>query len=350
MPDDLIRQINLALNGEQETEEPPVVKKSATPKSTSNEKDDQKAAHETKPLNKPPTVQERQATNLAEYNPMVRATLIEKLTNLAGELSISKAQMEQQQGTLKNHLEEMEQTVIRLREQLRRLEIETEAQIISHFSGTKEMDENKEFDPLELDRFSTLQQLSRSLIESVNDLCNIQESLTNQKRQSDFLLIQQSRIGAELQENLMRSFMIPFAAAPIYADLQQTARQTAEELDKEVNLVINGENTPFEITVLESIKAPSEHLLRNAIYHGIEEAEKRQQAGKPRIGKITLDLFREGTELIIRLSDDGSGLDLPAIRQKAEQQGLIQPDTDIDDHELMQLILKSGFSTRKKGW
>jgi chemosensory pili system protein ChpA (sensor histidine kinase/response regulator) len=346
MPEDLIQKINSALGGEeQETEEAPV-KKAATPASKEEPpSDEDKAADETTTIDKQPIDKEGESIENAEDRIRVRGSLIDKLTNLAGELSISRAHMEQQQGTIKNHLEEMEETVIRLRDQLRRLEIETEAQIISHFSGTKELDENEEFDPLELDRFSTLQQLSRSLMESVNDLSNIQEYLKNQTRQSDSLLIQQSRIGAELQENIMRTRMIPFAR--ISPRLQRIARLTARELHKQVNFVINGENTEFERTVLDRIVAPHEHLLRNAIKHGIEDAPTRQQAGKPSIGKITIDLFREGTELIIRLSDDGSGLDLPAIRKKAEQQKLIQPDMVIDDHELMQFILQSGFSTAK---
>jgi chemotaxis protein histidine kinase CheA len=329
MPDDLIRQINSALNGEQETEEPPVVKKSATPKSTSNEKNAPN-------IDKQPTDQERETTRIR-----VPASLIDKLTNLAGELSISKAQMEQQQGIIKNHLAEMEQTVIRLRDQLRRLEIETEAQIISHLSGTKELNENEEFDRLELDRFSTLQQLSRSLMESVNDLCNIQQDLTNHTRQSESLLIQQSRLGAKLQENIMRTRMTPFAR--ITSRLERTARQTAKELDKSIDFVINGKNTEFEITVLSRIKAPLEQLLKNAIQHGIEA----KRAGKSSTGQITLDLFREGTELIMRFSDDGRGLDLSAIRQKAEQLGLIQPNTVIDENELIPFILESNLSTTK---
>jgi len=340
MPEDLIKQINSALGAEEQgTEEAPVVKESADPKSTSDEEEAEKAPHDLK------TTDNKLNDDNAEDRIRVRATLIDKLTNLAGELSISRAHMEQQQGAIKNQLVEMEETVIRLRDQLRRLEIETEAQIISHFSGSKEMDDNEEFDPLEMDRFSTLQQLSRSLIESVTDLSNIQDYLKNQARQSDSLLIQQSRFGAELQENIMRTRMIPFAR--ISPRLQRIARLTARELHKQVNFVINGENTEFERTVLDRIVAPHEHLLRNAIKHGIEDAPTRQQAGKSSIGKITIDLFREGTELIIRLSDDGSGLDLAAIRKKAELVGFIKTDTVISDNELMQFILEPGFSTAK---
>lgn len=280
----------------------------------------------------------------AEDRIRVKVTLIDKLTNLAGELSISRAHMEQQQGAVKNNLVEMEQTVVRLRDQLRRLEIETEAQILAHFS-TVGPDNNEEFDPLELDRFSVIQQLSRSLMESVSDLLNIQDFLKILTRQTDSLLIQQTRMGAELQEGIMRTRMIPFAR--ISPRLQRIARLTARELHKQIDFFINGENLEFERTVLNRIVAPLEHMLRNAIGHGIEDAPTRQQAGKPTVAKITIDLFKEGSELIVKLSDDGGGLNLHAIRQKAEERLLLKADAVISDKELMQFILEPGFSTAK---
>jgi len=347
MPEDLIEQINAAMGPEEEEAEAALVNlnKPATPEPTIREDKKPQEEQYLKIIDKQLKEKEKELFDSAEDRIRVRATLIDKLTNLVGELSISRAHVEQQQGAIKNNLLEMEQTVIRLRDQLRRLGIETEAQIISHFSGSKGSDEDEEFDPLELDRFSTMQQLSRSLMESVGDLMEIQEFLKTMTRQSDSLLVQQSRIGAQLQENIMRTRMIPFSR--ISPRLQRIARLTARELHKQVDLVINGENTEFERTVLNRIVAPHEHLLRNAIKHGIEDAPTRQQAGKSSMGKITIDLSREGTELIIKLSDDGGGLDLPAIRKKAEEQGFIKPNTVVSDHELMQFILESGFSTAK---
>jgi len=274
----------------------------------------------------------------------VRASLIDKLTNLAGELSISRAHLEQQQGSIKGNIGEMEQTVMRLRDLLRRLEIETEAQIISHYGHAEEDDE--EFDPLEMDRFSLLQQLSRSLMETVNDLINIQDSLKMQNRQTDSLLLQQSRIGAELQDGIMRTRMVPFAR--ISPRLQRIARLTSKELRKQVVFNINGEAIEFERTVLNRIVAPLEHMLRNAIGHGVEEAETRQQAGKPAAATINIDLEKESSDLIVRLSDDGGGLNLPAIRKKAEERGLLKPGEIISDQDLMQFILEPAFSTAKE--
>jgi chemosensory pili system protein ChpA (sensor histidine kinase/response regulator) len=327
IPTDLIKQINAALGVEGATPaDAPPVQKTTDEDSSQFDKAQEK---------------DEAPTDSGEERIRVKATLIDKLTNLAGELSISRAHMEQQQEDFKNNLVEMDQTVIRLREQLRRFEIETEAQILSHFE-----DDDKEFDPLELDRFSDIQHLSRSLGESVDDLMNIQDYLKTLTRQSESLLLQQSNIGAELQDCIMRTRMIPFAR--ISPRLQRIVRREAREQKKQVKFIVNGEKIEFERTILDRVVTPLEHMLRNAIGHGVEDAKTRQQAGKPSVAQITIDISREGAELIIKLSDDGAGLNLPAIRKKAEKQGLIQPDTVINDHDLMQLILKAGFSTAKK--
>ncbi len=281
----------------------------------------------------------------------VGMALIEKLTNLAGELSISRAHLEQQQGSVKNNLSEMEQTVVRLRDQLRRLEIETDAQILSHFHSIPATDKRptseEEFDPLELDRFSVMQQLSRSLMETINDLLNIQDFLKTLTRQSDTLLSQQNRMGTELQDAIMRTRMSPFSMVSLR--LQSLVRKTAKELCKPVDLVISGKNVEFERTVLDQVVELMEHLLRNAIVHGVEkDATTRQQAGKLATAKITIDISKEGSELVLKVSDDGAGLNLPKIRQKAEQLKLIEPHAVINDDDLMRFILEQSFSTVKK--
>ncbi len=331
MPEDLIKKLETSFDNENDAEES--IKISST----------LSQPQEITKIDKQINEKEAELVDSVDDRIRVRATLIDKLTNLAGELSISRAHMEQQQGVIKNNLGEMEQTVVRLRDQLRRLEIETEAQIISHFSGSEE--DNTEFDLLELDRFSVMQQLSRSLLESISDLTSIEDSLKTTTRQSDTLLVQQSRIGAELQENIMRTRMVPFSR--VSPRLQRIARLTARELRKQADFSIEGENIEFERTVLNRIVAPLEHMLRNAIGHGIEDAQTRKQAGKSSIAKVTVSIAKEGAELIVELSDDGAGLNLAAIRQKAEERGLIQPDTVVGDHELMQFVLEPSFSTAK---
>jgi chemosensory pili system protein ChpA (sensor histidine kinase/response regulator) len=367
-PDRLIAQIDAALTGEVlppepkiETLQPAVVlqpsvePKKIKPQVTEEVEVAPKLGMTEKNVDK---TSDKAAADKAEKDEMaeggedrirVRVTLIDKLTNLAGELSILRAHLEQQQAAVKNNISEMEQTVVRLRDQLRRLEMETETQIISHFREVEKVVaqplEHHEFDLLELDRFSLMQQLSRSLMESISDLVSIQDYLKTLSRQTDTLLIQQSRVGAELQDSIMRTRMIPFSR--ISPRLQRITRLTARELHKQIDFVVNGEEIEFERTVLNRMVAPLEHMLRNAIGHGVEEVAVRQQSGKPPTARVIIDISKESTDLIIKMSDDGAGLNLPVIRKKAEERGMIQPGAVVSDHELMQFILEPSFSTAK---
>jgi chemosensory pili system protein ChpA (sensor histidine kinase/response regulator) len=283
----------------------------------------------------------------------VRASLIDKLTNLAGEMSIQRAHMEQQQGAVKSNLNEMEQTVMRLRDLLRRLEIETEVQIMSHIGGQHYAtalpmpgEENADFDPLEMDRFSTMQQLSRSLLETVTDLQSIQDNLKTLTRQNEHLLIQQSRVGGDLQDSIMSTRMVPFSQ--LSPRLQRIARLTSRELKKQVVFSINDDNIEFERTILNRIVAPLEHMLRNAIGHGVETPDQRKAAGKPVSATVRVELSQEGSELLIRMTDDGAGINTEAIRKKAEKKGMLQPGNEISENELIQFILEPAFSTAEK--
>lgn len=275
----------------------------------------------------------------------VRADLLDELVNFAGEVSIYRSRIEQQVGTFRYNLTEMEQTISRLGEQMRRFEIETEAQIMYRFeeSGT-EYDEA--FDPLEMDRFSNMQQLSRALLESLSDLNSIQGLLDNQTRESETLLLQQSRVSTELQEGLMRTRMVPFSLH--LPRLRRLVRQTSSEVKKDVNLVVSGEDGELDRSVLDRVLPALEHMLRNAVDHGMETPAQRKKSGKAEAGTIHIAISREGTEIVIRISDDGKGIDLGAIRDKAIERGLMKEGSDLTDKEVLRFILESGFSTAQK--
>ncbi len=271
----------------------------------------------------------------------VDADLLEELLNSAGEISIFRARLGQQVSSIDFNLKELEQTVVRLKEQLRKLEIETEKQILHRHE--QEMDAKADFDPLELDRYSTLQQLSRALAESVSDVESLQKLLHEQNREADTLLIQQSRIATEIQDGLMRTRMVPFRQQA--QRLSRIVRQTATEYGKQAELEIQGEGGELDRQVLERMMGPFEHLVRNAVIHGIESIEERTRSGKPETGRVRMSLRREGSEVVIELGDDGAGLNVSAIRSKAEMQGLVQPGASMSDDEAMQMIFEPGFST-----
>jgi len=276
----------------------------------------------------------------------VRAELLDRLVNNAGEVSIFRARLEQQNGDLSFNLSELDQTVSRLRDQLRNLEMETEAQILFRYEREKELGEEdveKAFDPLELDRFSNMQQLSRSLIETVNDLASIKELMEELTRDNETLLLQQFRVATDLQDGLLRTRMVPFSQ--VIPRLHRIVRQTCNQLGKNASLELQGTEGEMDRGILDRILAPLEHLLRNAVSHGIESPRERSAAGKDKAGVILLSLMREGTDVLITVADNGAGLKLENIRRRAIEKGLLNSHAEISDNDLMQIILEPGFST-----
>jgi chemosensory pili system protein ChpA (sensor histidine kinase/response regulator) len=272
----------------------------------------------------------------------VQSEMLDNMVNHAGEINIYRARMEQQISDYRFNLSELDQTINRLREQLRQLEMETEAQILHRYEQESDQ-RNADFDPLEMDRYSNLQQLSRSLIESISDLSSLQDLMENTTRDSETLLLQQSRVSTELQENLIRTRMIPFVS--LSPRLRRIARQAARQLDKKVEVSLVGEDGEMDRAVVERIIAPLEHMLRNSVAHGIELPRVRKAAGKPVTGNIDIEFERDGSEIVLRITDDGAGMNIEAIRNRAVERGMITAEADLPDEDIIQFVLQTGFST-----
>jgi chemosensory pili system protein ChpA (sensor histidine kinase/response regulator) len=227
---------------------------------------------------------------------------------------------------------------------LRKLDMETETQILFRHER-EDTDAAEEFDPLELDRYSRIQQLSRSLMESVSDLLNLKEGIGSLARQSETLLRQQARVSTDLQEALMRTRMVPFSS--VLSRLRRVVRQNAEQMGKSATLRVEGTEGEMDRSVLDRLIAPIEHMLRNSLAHGIETAAERAQVDKPEVGSIDLRFAREGNQVVLEVRDDGRGIDLAAVRRKAAETGLLSEADDpaVSDHDAMQLIFEPGFST-----
>jgi chemosensory pili system protein ChpA (sensor histidine kinase/response regulator) len=277
----------------------------------------------------------------------VAADLMDKLVNYAGEISIYRSRLEQQMSAVRFNLKEVDATVHRLKEQLRKMDMESEAQMMSRYQSASSSKAASDFDPLELDRFSNMQQLSRALAESVSDLLNLHEMLDDSVRQADGLLTQQSRVATDLQEGLMQTRMTPFGqAAP---RLRRVVRAAATETGKKARLRLRmaGSSDHLDRNVLERITAPLEHMLRNAVAHGIEPPRQRRRAKKAEEGEITVTVEAEATEFVIRVEDDGAGIDLEAVRKRAIERGLLNAEDEVQAQRLVQFIRESGFSTAK---
>jgi chemosensory pili system protein ChpA (sensor histidine kinase/response regulator) len=271
----------------------------------------------------------------------VDADLLDQLLNNSGEASIARARLEQQIGSIDFNVGELSRTVTRLKEQLRKLELETEAQILHRYE--EEGGQKSDFDPLEMDRYSSIQQFSRGLAETANDVGSIQQLLENLTKDTQNLLTQQARTINELQNGLMRTRMVPFQRH--VQRLARIVRQAATDTGKKADLAIEGASGELDRQVLERMMPPFEHMLRNAVAHGIEKPEDRRKAGKNEQGTITIALHREGSEVVVEVSDDGAGMNLKAIRDKGISLGMVRADQQLSDEDIMQLVLEPGFST-----
>jgi chemosensory pili system protein ChpA (sensor histidine kinase/response regulator) len=271
----------------------------------------------------------------------VDADLLDTMLNNAGEVSIFRARLDQQVNSIDFNLAELARTVTRLKDQLRGLEMETEAQVLNRHQDIEPR--RDDFDPLELDRYSALQQFSRALAETSSDVASIQGLLETLTREAQNLLTQQARVITELQNSLMRTRMVPFQRH--VQRLTRLVRQAANDTGKRAELAVQGAAAELDRQMLERMVAPLEHMLRNSVVHGIETPDRRALLGKPDVGRISISLERDGAEIVIVVADDGSGINVKLIREKAIALGLTDAHAKLTDEEAVQLILEPGFST-----
>ncbi|HEY9209620.1 MAG TPA: Hpt domain-containing protein [Acidovorax sp.] len=277
----------------------------------------------------------------ANQSVRVRAQLLDRLVNQAGEVMISRSRLDVRLGQFRNSLTDLSGNLDRLRQQLRDIEVQSESQMQSRLALSK--DSAAGFDPLEFDRFTRVQELTRMMAESVNDVATVQRNLQRTMEGAEDDLIAQGRQARELQRDLLRTRMVEFEG--ISERLYAVVRQASKETGKQIKLDITGGSIEMDRGVLDRMTPAFEHLLRNCVAHGIEAPEARVAAGKPTSGTITVDLRHEGNDVSVEFRDDGAGLDLKRIREKALAQGIVQADAEISDAEAANLIFMPGLST-----
>ena len=273
------------------------------------------------------------------------ASDLDEIINLSGESTVFRTRVEAEVTNLNNTIGELENTIDRIQMLARRLDVETQAQIVFRKEKIAEAEFPKDFDPLEMDRYSMLQQLSRQLNESASDLRDLRGTLSSNNSDTLSLLTQTSRLQSELNDRLIRTRMVPFGR--LIPRLQRMTRQIATELEKKVQLhtgVLEGE---LDRNVLNQILPALEHVLRNAIDHGIETNEERLELNKDPAGRIRLEVQRDGAQVVIKIADDGRGINLDKVKQRALANGFIDANqaATMQDAEIADLIFMPGFST-----
>ncbi len=271
----------------------------------------------------------------------VRPELLDRLVNQAGEVMISRSRMESELVTLRGSLRDLTGNLDRLRQQLRDLELQAETQMQSRLAQAREADQS--FDPLEFDRFTRVQELTRMMAESVNDVATVQRNLQRAVEATEDGLVAQSRQTRELQRDLLRTRMVEFEG--ISERLYRVVRQASKETGKQVRLDISGGQIEMDRGVLDRMTGAFEHLLRNSVVHGIEAPEQRLAKGKPAEGRIHIRLSQELNDVSVVFEDDGAGLDLERLRDKARALGLVSPDAQLSDAEAAQLVFAPGLTT-----
>ena len=275
----------------------------------------------------------------------VRAGLLDRMVNQAGEVSIVRARIDSDVKLLQGSLGELTDSLERMRRQLRDIELQAETQISSRMEAAKSL--AQAFDPLEMDRFTRFQELTRFMAESVNDVATLQRSLQRTLQSAEDELAAQARLTRELQDDLLRTRMVEFESL---ADrLYRTARQAAKETDKQVRLDIVGGAIEIDRGVLERMAGPFEHLLRNCVAHGVEAPDLRTAAGKDAVGTITITAAQAGNEVAVEFADDGAGLDLARIRERAIERGMLAADAAASDAELGEFIFSARLQHRAHG-
>ncbi|MFW9616701.1 Hpt domain-containing protein [Aquabacterium sp.] len=271
----------------------------------------------------------------------VRPQLLDRLVNHAGEVSITRTRLESQVGQIRGSLNDLTDNLERLRQQLRDIELQAETQMSTRMEAARAA--SQDFDPLEFDRYTRFQELTRMMAESVNDVATVQRTLQRNLETAEDQLAAQARLTRDLQDDLLRTRMVEFEG--VSDRLYRVVRLAAKETGKQVRLDIVGGATEIDRGVLDRMTGAFEHLLRNCISHGIESPEVRLASGKDAAGLVTVSLRQEGNEVAIEFRDDGAGLNLPRIREKAEATGLISASDAPSDNELAQLIFTPGFTT-----
>ena len=271
----------------------------------------------------------------------IRSDIVDELVNEAGEISVARSRMEIELNAFKGGLLDLNGSVQGLRKLVREIEIHAEGQMQARTAVSGNSAEK--FDPLEFDRFTRFQELTRFMNESVHDVQTVQQTLLKNLDETSAAMSAQAKLNSGLQQSLMSIRMLPFSSTS--QRLYRIVRQTGKELGKKVNLELYGTEIELDRGVLEKMTAPFEHLLRNAIVHGLENPKEREQKGKPPIGNIALTLRQEGNEVVFEFKDDGVGLNINKIRQKGIEKGLLQADEMVSDEKIMLLIFETGLST-----
>ncbi|MBC7609311.1 MAG: response regulator [Polaromonas sp.] len=266
---------------------------------------------------------------------------LSRLLRRAGQSIVHAERLNQLMRNATERLNAVEENHEKLRARLRELETAVTRQVV-HLQAQEQT--GLVMDPLEMDRYDGLYSLSRFISEAAEDELELARQARLETERALTMMRDEGYALRDQHRELLDARLIPVKS--IVPRLKRNVAQTASSTGKEVLLEIVGEQVTLDADVLIRLTEPLLHLLRNSVDHGIEPAEERELLGKPRRGVVTLTFARVGQEIDVICADDGTGLDLPTIYDKAIDYGLIPPGAALRDDEIRRLILRPGFSTK----
>ncbi len=283
---------------------------------------------------------------------------LDELSRLIGESIVNRSAIQERLNEFESRIEEMQTSLSRLSAATQEIDGDynfnaLNSQVLNRanqravcaMSMASDMPNGSayEFDSLEFDQYTDFHLLAHTLSEANNDAETVAGELRNLRESFETLLTRQERLNRDMQQSLMHVRMVPLSG--IVSRLERTVRTVSNKLGRDVEFEVVGQQTELDKTVLDKITDPLLHLIRNAIDHGIEAPEIRAAAGKPLPALLKIEAVNQGTQVTIRIRDDGAGINLEKVRQKAVQQQLISEDQELSNEELHGLIFTPGFST-----
>jgi chemosensory pili system protein ChpA (sensor histidine kinase/response regulator) len=286
----------------------------------------------------------KRVVNLNEVSLRIPLSVLERLLNISSELMTANTQMSDQIQDLLSNRQSMNERNERIRAMLDELEWAVDRQATSGDKQSQSKLPHADFDALEMDSYNELHSITGLLSESVDDDRQISVALNQQLRELKSHLHGQHRLNRELNNTVLDMRMEPVKI--LLPRLERIVRETARKTGKKINFVVKGEDLAIDTDVLKGLADPLLHLLRNAIDHGIESAEIRETLEKQTTGQIVLSFMQKGDQVVVSLHDDGAGICVDKLYQKALKTGLVDKDKVLSRDEKLRLILQAGFSSR----
>ncbi len=320
-----------AVSEEPEAEVPKAEKRADPKKASGSEKLPQSAADEKDEFEQPEREMKKSRQSGGSIL-RVDSRRIDNLLNLVSETVITKASFNQINSSFSENLLEFQTIQNGYREKVKELFDKLPDYLQNIQGGTDIKQIKKEINDRYGSLFNMFDALEGSLKGTVAKFQNTSQSL--------------ARTTSELQEGVMQIRMVPISQ--IFSRFPRLVRDLSRSCNKEIKLIIEGEDTELDKSVIDDLLDPLIHCVRNSVDHGIESPEERLEAGKPEYGTVLLKARNEGNMIVIEISDDGKGIDVEKVRQKAIDNGIIHPSKILSDIEAFNLIFEAGFSTAKE--